>query len=84
PEICEELLAMIDEMEPAEALTRTDLNRINTGFHGRIVASCGNGFLAQFHERTQFFYGMLRGPIIFSDAEIRATNLQHRRIVQAL
>ncbi len=84
PEICEELLAMIDEMEPAEALTRTDLNRINTGFHGLIVASCGNGFLAQFHERTQFFYWMLRVPIIFSDAEIRATNLQHRRIVQAL
>ncbi|MFX7747863.1 FCD domain-containing protein, partial [Acinetobacter baumannii] len=66
------------------ALTRTDLNRINTGFHGLIVASCGNGFLAQFHERTQFFYWMLRVPIIFSDAEIRATNLQHRRIVQAL
>lgn len=81
---CDELLAMIDAMEPAKTLTRADLNRINTGFHGLIVASCGNVFLAQFHERTQFFYWMLRVPILFSDEEIRATNLQHRRIVQAL
>ena len=33
---------------------------------------------------TQFHYWMLRVPILFSEAEVRETNLQHRRIFHAL
>lgn len=81
---CDELSAMVDAMEPAKTLTRAELNRINNRFHALILESANNVFLAQFHERTQFYYWMLRVPILFSDDEVRATNLQHRRILKAL
>jgi DNA-binding GntR family transcriptional regulator len=38
----------------------------------------------QFHEGTQFYYWMLRVPVLFSDWELRETNEQDRRIVAAL
>jgi DNA-binding GntR family transcriptional regulator len=81
---CDELMAMVERMEPADTLTRPELNRINTAFHKRIVETADNALLAEFHERTQFYYWMLRVPIIFGEKELKATNEQHRRIVQAL
>jgi DNA-binding GntR family transcriptional regulator len=48
------------------------------------VESANNVFLAQFHERTQFYYWMLRVPILFAEHELIQMNVQHRRIVQAL
>jgi DNA-binding GntR family transcriptional regulator len=57
---------------------------MNTEFHARIVESANNVFLAQFHERTQFYYWMLRVPILFAEHELMQMNVQHRRIVQAL
>jgi DNA-binding GntR family transcriptional regulator len=83
-ETCDELLALIEAMEPAGTLTRPELNRMNTEFHARIVESANNIFLAQFHERTQFYYWMLRVPILFAEHELIQMNIQHRRIVQAL
>lgn len=80
----EQLGRLIEAMEPAETLTRADLNSLNTQFHKLIVTASKNLFLAQFHERTQFHYWMLRVPILFSEAEVKETNLQHRRIFQAL
>ncbi len=78
------LLRLIEAMEPSEALTRAELNRLNNEFHNLIVEGAENPLLAQFHERTQFHYWMLRVPILFSESEIMETNLQHRKIVSAL
>lgn len=78
------LATLIEAMEPAEALTRQELNDLNTQFHQRIIVASRNMFLAQFHERTQFHYWMLRVPILFSETEVRETNVQHRAILTAL
>lgn len=72
----------IDAMHPR--LPRAELNRINTEFHNQIVTSAANVFLAEFHARTQFYYWMLRIPIMFSDDQIIATVDQHRAILDAL
>ncbi|MBN9045965.1 MAG: GntR family transcriptional regulator [Rhizobiales bacterium] len=78
------LSRLADGMEPSETLTRAELNRLNNEFHKLIVESAENPLLAQFHERTQFQYWMLRVPILFSEAERVEMNVQHRRIVSAL
>jgi DNA-binding GntR family transcriptional regulator len=78
------LQRLIEAMEPGEGMTRPELNRLNNEFHNLIVDSADNMFLAQFHERTQFHYWMLRVPILFSNEEVQKTNLQHRKIVDAL
>lgn len=78
------LAQLIDAMEPEKALTRGELNKLNTQFHALIVTASKNILLSQFHERTQFHYWMLRVPILFSESEVRETNLQHRRILDAL
>lgn len=84
PSELDALARLIEAMEPAETLTRAELNRLNTEFHQLIVSASKNLFLAQFHERTQFYYWMLRVPILFSEAEVRQTNLQHRGIFDAI
>jgi DNA-binding GntR family transcriptional regulator len=83
-ETFDELQRLIEAMEPGEGMTRPELNRLNNEFHNLIVDSADNMFLAQFHERTQFHYWMLRVPILFSNEEVQKTNLQHRKIVDAL
>ena len=75
---------MVESMEPHHSLTRIELNRINTKFHDLILETADNSVLAGFHERAQFYYWMLRVPIMFNDREVQAANDQHRRIVQAL
>ena len=81
---CDELARLVDAMEPGEALTRAELNRLNTEFHHRVVMAAENPFLTGFHERTGFYYWMLRVPVLFGDAEIRRSNDEHRRILEAL
>lgn len=84
PAACDALARLVDAMEPGEALTRAELNRLNTEFHHRVVGAAENPFLAGFHERTGFYYWMLRVPVLFGEAEIRRGNEEHRRIVDAL
>lgn len=78
------LAAAIEAMEPGATLKRAELNRINNEFHGLIVRIADNPFLAQFHERTLFYYWMLRIPIMFAADQLAVTNAQHRRILEAL
>ncbi|WP_164094693.1 FCD domain-containing protein, partial [Serratia marcescens] len=68
--VCDQLAAMITTMDPAVGISRSELNRINTAFHNLIVATAENTFIAQFHERTQFYYWMLRIPVMFSDQQL--------------
>lgn len=84
PAELEELARLVEAMEPAETLTRSELNTLNTEFHRLIVKASKNKLLEQFHERTQFHYWMLRVPILFSESEVKETNRQHRNILNAL
>lgn len=84
PAELEELARLVEAMEPAETLTRSELNTLNTEFHRIVVKASKNKLLEQFHERTQFHYWMLRVPILFSESEVRETNRQHRSILNAL
>ncbi len=84
PSELEKLSGLVEAMEPADSLTRASLNSLNTQFHKLIVSASKNVLLEQFHERTQFHYWMLRVPVLFSESEIKETNLQHRRILDAL
>jgi DNA-binding GntR family transcriptional regulator len=81
---CNKLMILVDIMEPAKKLSRPELNQINTRFHAAILDAAENDLLIEFHKRTQFFYWMLRVPVLFGDNELKATNAQHRRIVRAL
>lgn len=84
PDICAELQALVERMEPSTSWKRSELNRINNEFHNLIVAAANNDLVAEFHQRTQFYYWMLRIPIMFSDEQLAATNEQHRGILDAL
>ncbi|ANJ87195.1 GntR family transcriptional regulator [Pandoraea oxalativorans] len=84
PEMCDALDALIEQMEPTANLPRLALNRLNTEFHDLIVKAADNVVIAQFHERTQFYYWALRVPVMFSDEQLRTTNDQHRELVAAL
>ncbi|HEV7260327.1 MAG TPA: GntR family transcriptional regulator [Bosea sp. (in: a-proteobacteria)] len=84
PEELARLSALIEQMQPAESLTRHELNRLNGLFHQAIVDAAANPLLAQFHERTQFQYWMLRVPVLFAEHEIRHSNEQHAAILAAL
>lgn len=78
------LAALIEQMQPADSLTRHELNRLNGIFHQSIVDTAANPLLAQFHERTQFQYWMLRVPVLFAEHEMRRSNEQHQLILAAL
>lgn len=83
-EACDALAALIEQMEPNSHLPRLALNRLNSEFHDLIVKAADNVVLAQFHERIQFYYWALRVPVMFSDEQLRATNVQHRELLDAL
>lgn len=78
------LATLIEQMRPADSLTRHELNRLNGLFHQSIVDAAANPLLAQFHERTQFQYWMLRVPVLFAEQEMQQSNEQHRLILAAL
>ncbi|VVE88680.1 GntR family transcriptional regulator [Pandoraea bronchicola] len=84
PDACDALATLIEQMEPGGHLPRLALNRLNTEFHDLIVKAADNAVLAQFHERTQFYYWALRIPVMFSDEQLTATNAQHRELLAAL
>jgi DNA-binding GntR family transcriptional regulator len=84
PEACDQLMRMVDAMAPSDTLTRAQLNQLNTQFHKLVVDLADNILLSEFHERTQFYYWMLRVPILFGAHELAAMHKQHGRIVQAL
>lgn len=84
PSACDALAALIEQMEPDTDTPRLALNRLNSEFHDRIMAAADSAVLAQFHERTQFYYWALRVPVMFSDGQLRATNAQHRELLAAL
>lgn len=78
------LTAMVDEMDKADVLPRSEINRINRAFHQAIVALSGNEIFIATHERTQFNYWNLRFPVVFIKEQLVHSAAQHRRILAAL
>jgi len=78
------LADLIEKMDHVGAHERQQLNQFNTLFHQTIVDAADNPLLADFHKRTQFYYWLLRVPVIFSETEREDTNNQHRRILDCL
>lgn len=78
------LTAMVEEMDKADVLPRSEINRINRAFHQAIVALSGNEFFIATHERTQFNYWNLRFPVVFIKEQLAHSAAQHRRILAAL
>jgi len=78
------LADLIEKMDHVGAHERQQLNQFNTLFHQTIVDAADNPLLADFHKRTQFYYWLLRVPVIFSETERTETNDQHRRILDCL
>ncbi|MEZ0168069.1 GntR family transcriptional regulator [Microvirga sp. TS319] len=79
-----ELRALVDEMDRADEIPRSQVNRLNRAFHEKIVALSGNPFFLEMHEKTQFHYWNLRLPVVFTREQTKMANDQHRRILEAL
>ncbi|MBI2772495.1 MAG: GntR family transcriptional regulator [Burkholderiales bacterium] len=84
PEALAVLEQLVAEMDKAEELPRSEVNRLNQDFHKRIVALSGNPFFAEMHERTQFQYWNLRLPVIFMKDQLGRSAEQHKAILRAL
>jgi DNA-binding GntR family transcriptional regulator len=84
PEALDELERLVHEMEKAEEMPRSEVNRLNQDFHKRIVGLSGNPIFAEMHERTQFRYWNLRLPVIFMKDQLARSTEQHRAILKAL
>ena len=84
PEALAELEAILDVLDKAEEMPRSEVNRLNQEFHRRIIALSGNAMFVEMHERTQFRYWNLRLPVIFMKDQLARSGDQHREILKAL
>ncbi len=80
----DDLEGLIVEMDKADILPRSEVNRLNQDFHKRIVALSQNPFFVEMHERTQFQYWNLRYPVIFMKDQLTQSADHHREILRAL
>jgi len=80
----DEMESLIAQMDGVQVHERLKLNQLNTQFHQIIADAADNPLLAEFHQRTSFYYWLLRVPVIFSDVERAHTNDQHRQILACL
>lgn len=84
PEGLAELERLVAEMDKADELPRSEVNRLNQEFHKRIVAMSGNPIFVEMHERTQFRHWNLRLPVIFMKDQLARSTEQHKAILKAL
>jgi DNA-binding GntR family transcriptional regulator len=79
-----DLEKLVAEIDKADELPRSEINRLNQDFHKRIVALSGNPMFVELHERTQFRHWNLRLPVIFMKEQLARSTEQHKAIVQAI
>jgi DNA-binding GntR family transcriptional regulator len=84
PEAIAGLEALLVELDKAEEMPRSEVNRLNQEFHKRIVGLSGNPIFMEMHERTQFRYWNLRLPVIFMKDQLAQSTEEHRAILKAL
>jgi DNA-binding GntR family transcriptional regulator len=83
-EALQELRQILASMDAAEAVSRSEVNRLNQIFHRRVVALSGNAYFVEQHERTQFQYWSLRLPVIFAKDQLAHSATEHHEILAAL
>jgi DNA-binding GntR family transcriptional regulator len=84
PEALADLDRLVAEMDRADDIPRSEVNRLNQEFHKRIVALSGNPIFIEMHERTQFRHWNLRLPVIFMKDQLARSTEQHKAILKAL
>ena len=83
PEVLRHLEALLAEME-TPGKPRSEINRLNRGFHVEIVRASANPLFIELHERTQYQYWNLRLPVVFLKEQLADSTDQHRTIFKAL
>ncbi|MFG5777115.1 GntR family transcriptional regulator [Comamonas sp. J-3] len=84
PETVAELRSLLQQMDAAEAISRSEVNRLNQIFHRRLVALSENPYFVEQHARTQFHYWSLRLPVIFAQDQLSHSAVQHLEILEAV
>lgn len=79
-----QLRALLKQMDAAESISRSEVNRLNKIFHRHLIALADNPYFVEQHERTQFEYWSLRLPVIFAQDQLSHSGVQHAAIVDAL
>lgn len=84
----DELLAGIDEIEPAatrfHTVARDERVEINNRFHGLIVQASGNSRLRNQVEQNQLYYFNRQVAALYSQEELAESSRQHGELVDAL
>jgi len=83
PEVLGRLEVVLAEME-TPGKPRSEINRLNRGFHVEIVRASANPLFVEMHERTQYQYWNLRLPVVFLKEQLADSADQHRTIFKAL
>ncbi|MFT4218503.1 MAG: GntR family transcriptional regulator [Micropruina sp.] len=82
PETLEQLLELMEQMERTEA--RAEVNQMNDQFHLLITESSENHVLTDATRSTMINYWNFNAPIVFTEADIRLVNEEHRALHAAL
>lgn len=78
-----ELHELLDAMSE-RSRSRREINTLNSRFHALITEAAGNSVLTTFARNTDINYWTFTTPIVFSEADDRRVEDDHRRLVAAL
>ena len=82
PDTLHKLLELMEQMEHTDS--RADVNQMNDEFHLLITESSQNHVLADAARNTMINYWNFNAPIVFTEADIRLVNDEHRALHAAL
>ncbi|MFT3797654.1 GntR family transcriptional regulator [Microbacterium sp.] len=78
-----ELRTILDQMD-YKSRPRWEINDLNNRFHRIITATGGNAVLASFTRNTEINYWSFSTPIVFTEADDRQVDTDHRELLDAL
>lgn len=82
PETLDQLMDLIERMEHTES--RVEVNQLNDEFHSLITQAARNHVLTDAARSTMINYWNFNAPIVFTEADIRRVNDEHRALHRAL
>lgn len=78
-----QLRAILDDMED-RTRSRREVNSLNSRFHALIAEAGGNAVLTKFARGTDINYWTFTTPVVFSEADDRRVEADHRELLAAL